>query len=230
MVEILSLLFVPLLGMGMEINMEIEKQRDSRFELLRIISICGIVLHHLVIHTSVLELPALSLNRNIAQLFDIGGKFGVNCFVLISGYFQVNSFFKSKKLWCLERQVLFYTIVPLVLFAIFAREYIDGMVILKTVFPVTFRTYWYISAYFGMYFFSPYLNFLLKKINREQHLLLIIIVMFMLSIAPTLFRQRHWCSEIGWFLLLYIIGAFIRLYGNLIGGETGFGHSYRSFQ
>lgn len=210
--------------------MEIEKQRDSRFELLRIISILGIVLHHLVIHTTVLDLPALSLNRNIAQLYDIGGKFGVNCFILISGYFQINSSFRSGKLLNLEKQVLFYTIVPLVLFVILEPEYIGGTAILKAVFPVTFKTYWYISAYFGMYFLSPYMNILLKKINKEQHAMLIIIALFMLSIAPTLFRQRHWCSEISWFLLLYIIGAFIRQYGNVIGGGTDIGHSCRLFQ
>ena len=75
--------------------MDIRIQRDSRFEFLRLISIFAIVLHHLVIHTSVLTLPPLTFNRTVAQLFDIGGKVGVNCFILITGYFQCCSSFKS---------------------------------------------------------------------------------------------------------------------------------------
>ena len=40
----------------------------------------------------------ITINKMIIQFLSIGGEIGVNCFILISGYFLVDSQFKTKKL------------------------------------------------------------------------------------------------------------------------------------
>lgn len=67
-----------------------KKKRNSNIELLRIIAMFLIVMHHYSIHgfdTSALqEMP----DRLVVDWFMAGGKVGVVIFVLISAYFMVN--------------------------------------------------------------------------------------------------------------------------------------------
>ena len=74
-----------------------KKDRISNFEILRILSIFMIILHHYVLNTEAIN-TARSLNYYISHFFYIGGKLGVNCFVLISGYFLVNKQISIKKI------------------------------------------------------------------------------------------------------------------------------------
>lgn len=189
-----------------------ERERDSRFELLRIISIVLIVLHHFVIHTSVLDLGTTSINRAIAQYYVIGGKLGVDCFVLITGYFQIKGRFNGKKIIQLELQVLFYTLICLLLMIYIKPENINLATLKGAFLPTTSRTYWFITAYMGLYFIMPFLNIMVSNLKKKQFIYLLIILFLMLSISPTFLRERNWSSEIGWFAFVYLIGGFIRLY------------------
>lgn len=85
--------------------------RDMRFELLRIVSIYIIILHHLILHVAINEYVGINVNSVISQLYLIGGKVGVNIFLLISGYFGVKGEFRPSKALKIELQVLFYTVV-----------------------------------------------------------------------------------------------------------------------
>lgn len=45
-------------------------------------------MHHLVLHVAIDEYSGVSFNRLLSQLLLTGGKIGVNCFVLITGFFE----------------------------------------------------------------------------------------------------------------------------------------------
>ena len=66
----------------------INKDRNSSFELLRIISMLLIVAHHFVVHGNFDLISSFSKNVFFLQSLSMFGKFGVNLFVLISGYFS----------------------------------------------------------------------------------------------------------------------------------------------
>lgn len=68
------------------------KSRNSNLELLSIFSIALIIMHHYACHSN---LGIISPVIHQVLLWD--GKIGVMSFLLITGYFQVNSNFKSKK-------------------------------------------------------------------------------------------------------------------------------------
>lgn len=71
--------------------------RSSNLELLRILAIIMIIAHHYSVHGG-WDIPnELSYNRIIVQFLSLGGKLGVNCFVLITGYFMINSKFNINK-------------------------------------------------------------------------------------------------------------------------------------
>ena len=81
--------------------------RDSKFEILRIIAMLLIVAHHFVVHGFELEnIETFSYNKIVVEILSLGGKLGVNLFVLISAYFMIDSKFKFKqdtiKTWSID--------------------------------------------------------------------------------------------------------------------------------
>lgn len=69
--------------------------RDSSIELLRIVTMLVIVAHHYVVNSGITsEITAenvLKFNSLFCLIFGWGGKTGINCFVLITGYFMCKS-------------------------------------------------------------------------------------------------------------------------------------------
>lgn len=190
----------------------IKKERDSRLEALRIFCILIITLHHAFYHSDVME-QTMSVNRILAQLFLLGGKLGVNIFILISGYFgciKVNGF--SKRILNTIATVFCYTLGILALSCIFNPEALTFKRIVKSVFPISFEAYWFITAYIGLQLLSPWLNKLIGKITFKEYRNLLIVLTVMLSVLPTL-RTKQICGNyLMWFVFLYLIAGFIRKY------------------
>ena len=70
------------------------KERNSNLELYRIIVMLLIVAHHYVVNSGliqVMESEPLSLKNSFFYLYGMWGKTGINCFVLITGYFMCKS-------------------------------------------------------------------------------------------------------------------------------------------
>jgi peptidoglycan/LPS O-acetylase OafA/YrhL len=91
------------------------KIRNSSIELLRIIVMVMIVFSHFAVHggftssATVITFPRLWFN-----LMVMGGKLGVDVFVIISGYFLIDNdtgFFELRKIAKFWGQVFFYSIV-----------------------------------------------------------------------------------------------------------------------
>ncbi|MDE6798595.1 MAG: acyltransferase [Ruminococcus sp.] len=184
--------------------------RNSAFELLRILSMWLITFHHI---TNDCGLQSDNIYINIwSQFFTIGGKLGVNVFVLIGGYFLYEKKFSAFRLVKLHAQVLTYDIIALVIGIIFCREYVTPMNIMKTFFPVTFSGYWFITAYFGILILSGVLNAIIHRMTYSEHCICILTGIFLLTIIPTFTTQTPYNSNLGWFIILYFIGAYFRKY------------------
>ena len=71
------------------------EERNSNIELFRILSMLMIVAHHYVVNSGLLDCidaqNTLQLRDYFLLLFGLGGKTGMNCFVLITGYFMCTS-------------------------------------------------------------------------------------------------------------------------------------------
>lgn len=66
--------------------------RKSNIELLRMVSMFLIVLHHYCVNSGFMEIMDLSQvtpNTLLVQFMSFGGKVGVNVFLIISGYFMI---------------------------------------------------------------------------------------------------------------------------------------------
>lgn len=87
------------------IEREVERMRESNIELLRIVSMVLIIMHHFSVHGTFPFTPELTFNKVFLQVFGLGGKAGVVAFVMITGYFMVSSSFKLHKFGKLVGQI-----------------------------------------------------------------------------------------------------------------------------
>lgn len=187
-----------------------ETERNPYFELLRILLMMFITLHHFT-NDCGLRLDNVYINT-WSQFFTIGGKLGVNGFVLISSYFLCEKKYSSLRLVKLHAQVLFYNMAALVIGLMLCRDYVTPLNVMKSVFPVTFSGYWFITAFFGMLIFSGVLNTIIKRMTYEEHCICILVCILLLTILPTLTTQTPYNSDLGWFITLYFIGAYLKKY------------------
>jgi surface polysaccharide O-acyltransferase-like enzyme len=81
--------------------------------------------------------------------------------------------------------------------------------LIKSALPVTFNRFWYVTAYFGLFFAIPLLNKFVFSIDKEtaKKALVIMLVLFsVLGILGEPMRTYKGYSVL-WLIVLYLIGA-----------------------
>ena len=194
------------------------RQRNSRFELLRIISMVMIIVHHYVVHG--FDLTEFSGTKIFIDFLTVTGKWGVNCFVLITGFYMIRSRFSFKKILLLEGQVLFYSVGLTGLFALVDPRSVSLKAAVRSFFPLFFNDYWFFTAYVVLLFLSPFLNKGFFALTKRQVLIFIFIFSILWSVSSTFYYDRFYGNCLTWFVLLYVIGAFIRCYTNPSEGKA----------
>ncbi|OFI48677.1 hypothetical protein BG261_07225 [Floricoccus tropicus] len=197
------------------------KKRDSRFELLRIITMLMIIVHHLIVHgvfKSGMIKDGLPGTHPFAlyKLIAMGGKPAVILFILISGYFQINVELNIKNIVKLWLQVLFYS-VGIAYILIFFNLIPNNTPLMQYWFPVSTVRYGFFTDYFKLILLSPFIKIMIKSLKEKQLLYLIIIGIVMGYIVPTAFfqeNQREFTSYFFRFVIIFIIGAYLKIYGH----------------
>ena len=191
--------------------------RRSSLELLRIICMILIVAHHIGVHGHYGNMELSALNRFVINLLKSGGKLGVNVYMLISGYFLVNSSFKLKRLINTLALTLFYSVAIYFSFVFFVPGIgFDWNVLYVSVHIIDHNAYWFVTCYAATVVLSPFINKLIHAMNKREHLILIILLLVMQAAFP-FFGTYIAFSNVGWFITLYVIAGYLRLYP---GGVT----------
>ena len=113
---------------GIQINIlegSIDKRlRNSNIELFRIIVMIFIIAHHYVVSSGLASIDGpifsnpLSFKSIFLLLFGMWGKTGINCFVLITGFFMCKSNITVKKYMKILLEVYFYRILVYLVFIV----------------------------------------------------------------------------------------------------------------
>lgn len=190
-----------------------KSERNYGIDLLRILAIFMITVHHVILHGNLIS-SGNFINNEIAQFINILVYCGVNCFGLISGYVLFNNDIKYKRIFYLYAQVLFYSLGIFLLSGFINPEVLNSKNFLFSVFPFLKGYYWYFTAYFGIFFFIPYLNKLIETLDIESAKNLFIKLIIIFSVLPTVFFNDLFQTKSGystlWLAILYLIGALIR--------------------
>lgn len=185
-----------------------KKERDSRFELLRIVCMMLIVLHHFALHGEWTgDIP-----RVFIDWISMGGKVGVDCFIFISAYFLIRSRFKIRSLVRVVLETLFYSLGILAAMCFIDPSQVTTQSIEQACTPLSSYLYWFVSSYVVMVLLSPFMNRFLLSISREEHRRLVLVAFATLCMLPTAFSATFLESGVLWFLFLYVLAAYWRLY------------------
>lgn len=185
-------------------------------EYLRIFCMFWIILFHFSDHgTVIMETTPLSINWLMLAMARLGGGIGNCIFVLITGYLMYEKQFKLMRIIKLWFETLFYSILSFVIINCVNSHMIENMGsvnILKVFFPIISNRYWFISTYILLGFLIPFLNKLIDTLNVKNHIYLMVLMFLISSVIPT-FTLSSWMtskSNIDEFILLYLIGSFIK--------------------
>jgi len=190
-------------------------KRDSNFELLRIICMLMIITGHTFMHGGVLEACNSSISSVIHLIYAII-LVEVNCFILLTGYFQSKSKFKMKKFVNLLCITYFYKILITTLGFVLGWFDLSKSEFLWQISPFDFSNYWFIKIYLILYCLSPFINKFIQSINRKTFRNLLIVIFIFCSLLVTLTNQQLFTNSSGYslvqFVFMYLIGAYLREY------------------
>ncbi len=200
--------------------MEKIKERQSNFELLRLVAMFLIVLTH----ANFFSLGRPKIEAYNAEPVWISLRFslqsfsyiGVNLFILISGYFSIKP--KLRSVCAFLFQILYFSLCVLgllFLVGIIINQPLVKWKYLGDAFMILSRYNWFIPAYLLLMLFAPMINDFCEKASRTQ---LGIFIILLFAASSYLGWGLHYSKEFndGYsfvsLILLYVMGRYLRLH------------------
>lgn len=173
-----------------------------------------IVAHHYAGKGALSESLVFSSNKYIVDFLLFGGKLGVNCYFLISGYFMCKSKITVRKILKIASEVWFYSLVMLILFntILVPTETIGGKTILQSLLPITYNAYWFATTYIVLMLVSPFLNRFIQSMDKDMHKKLLVVCTTLFCILSSLIRAKFGVNDLIFCINLYFVAAYIRKY------------------
>ena len=192
----------------------IHNRRNSNLELFRVIVMLLIIAHHYVVNSGiwdVIQTKEPSMNSLFYYIFGMWGKTGINCFVLITGWFMCTSRITFRKFLKLLLEIEFYKIAIGSVFLLTGKEAFS-LKWLFSLWPIRNINTGFIPAFLVFYLFIPFLNILVRNLNRKQHLLLMALLFFLYTVMSTFPAFSVSMNYVSWFCTLFVYSSFMRLY------------------
>lgn len=151
-------------------------------------------------------------NKFGGNVLGIWGKTGINCFVLITGYFMCTMEITGKKFWKLVGTRYFYAVVIWCIFFLTGYEEFSAMGFLKMLLPVFEVASNFTTCYFLFYLLLPFLNKLVHVLTEKEHFCLGAWCFGIYVVLPSFIKINVVFNYITWFCILYVFASYIRLY------------------
>lgn len=196
------------------------KIRDSRFEMLRILSIFFIILFHFEYFSQNWRLNTIHSYGDflLESSYLVLGKTGVYLFVMITGYFIGNRIIKIRK--SINKSVViwgeawFYSMLAFVVGIGMHLLSQPAKQLFTFAFPLMNDVYWFVDGFVVLMLLSPFINICLQHLTQKQFQFLILIVSFFGSLVVG-YNTNLFTNEVqtGYLIPAYLIGAYLRKYG-----------------
>lgn len=215
--------------------------RNSNIEILRIVGMLFIILQHaLSVGLSFDSMPEISGSLIFMQTF-IGctGWLGNMLFIMISGYFLYDSKFSLKKILMLWFQLFLYS-AGISLIVYFFKIQIYGVTgtgfcftrlvdkrcmklseLIFSFMPFCTAQNWYATKYIVFLFFVPFLNVMIRQLDRKMHarlILLMFVIVNVFSIVP--FFDVYLINDYSAFFMLFFAGSYMKKYDDFFSGVS----------
>lgn len=207
-------------------------RRLPNFEILRVLAMFLIIVGHFFVHglrgegngvmlsydgKSVLD----TVSFGIAQSLWVFSSISVNLYVLISGYFLVQSKAKWGKMPSIWMQTAFYSVCIYLVFAVVGlggvifsvKDFVSSVLIVRCG-AVADRTYWFVAQYIGLLALSPFLNRLVAGMTKVEYKTLIVVLLLLdFSFGYVFYGNVYSGGQtLFHFISVYFIAGYIRHY------------------
>ena len=190
--------------------------RNSNIELLRILSMLMVLVLHCLSSSGALEYFS-GIDYWVYWWLEALCIIAVDIFVLISGYFMVESRFKMRNVLRIIGGVWIYSVIFSLINIGVSGEALTLNYFIRMVFPFTTKKFWFVNSYIALYLLSPFLNKLIHILNKRQFSVMTAVLIAMFSLRVTILPIT-WSQDttggmgVQSFVTLYCIAAWIRLY------------------
>lgn len=205
-----------------------KKARESNIELLRILTICGVVMLHYNGNVAFGLVTEGTANYHLLQFLEVLFICAVNLFVMISGYFLCTSN-KRKAVKALELvvQVMVLGMGKYLVLVVFGAPFS-----LASLLYAAIPNNYYVTLYLAVYLLSPYMNLAISKLSDKKLGVLVVLCGVLFALWPTvldmiyattghnyngMYPTNSGGSQYGYsflnFALMYLLGAYLRRIG-----------------
>lgn len=208
-----------------------KRTRNSSVETLRILAMMMIVASHCSMFSTmdVLGQP-FGVNKVLIETFLYsGGKIGVVAFFSISAWYLSEAGGVRaglRRVWILEREMLFWSLVLLAATAFFDRSALDAQLIARSVFPTVTALWWYPTAYAVFLLFFPFLTRGLRVLDASMHWALCLIMIMLWTVLDMIMP----ISGVGLpggdvfsFVYIYVLITYYRWHMRPMGSAIAWG-------
>ena len=205
---------------------ELTNSRNSSIELLKVFGIILIVISHVIqsLHTQNSNITANEYILNISMastniqhlvltLLRYCGALGNTVFFCCSAWFLLNDDnVNKKKILQMILDVWIISTVILTTVFIIRGGNISLKMVIKQILPITFENNWYITCYLLFYPLHPFLNRIIK--NMEKHSLLkTTLVLLFLYVGMNFVRSgSYFSTHLTLWVTLYFTIAYLKFY------------------
>ena len=144
--------------------------RDSSMELVRILSISMVLFVHYIARVRIV-LPTNTFNYLVNEFFSAFTIIGVNCFVLLSGYFGIHSKgLKLRRIINLLLTIAFWSGGGYLLGVLTKTISFDVKDFIVSLAPYIKGGLWFIRVYIVLELIAPFLNISLRRFTQKQYI------------------------------------------------------------
>ena len=197
------------------------RERNLSLDLYRVLCMFLITFLHAVGYTNAQgELDYNHYNFYLVTVLSVLQRISITGFTLISAYFLIDSTSTMKKILSFWIQLVVYSLIIWLCTCAVRPEAFTFKLAIKSAFPVLTYHYWYPVSYLILLLFAPVLNKMIRALSQRELLAVVGLLGFFVSV----FFQLNPCTEaqmiVGhpshgliWFILLYCIAGYLKLYG-----------------
>lgn len=195
-----------------------QSERNMGIDLLRIVAMLMVVLLHVWGPGGILfEVKSGTAHYQAAWLLELAIFCAINCYGIISGYVGIKSKYRYTSFLLLWLQVTLYNVLITLFYHLRQPDVVPFGSVIDAFFPICNNTFWYFTAYAGMFFLIPIFNRAAQSFTKKQFKSTLIALFVLLCVLPSIFNRDIFLSGWGysalWLSFLYITGAYIRLHG-----------------
>ena len=193
------------------------KRREIGPELMRVVATVMVITLHILGRGGIIyNADRTGLLYWVAWFLEIAAYGAVNCFALISGYVMFRRPVKVSNLVSLWLQACFYSVLITGLFYLFRPGMVGLKDLVLSAFPVFTWQYWYVSAYFALFFLMPFLNLIVDRAPKQTLHKLFLALGLGVGIIDCILPGEPFFIADGystvWLAVMYLVGAYIKKY------------------